>query len=350
MFRKYFFLFLIFPAAVLFAQEEAAEEDPREGGIFPLALLLETAEEGGGVGYWQPDWPLDMPPGAFRIRGGDWKTVKVFLDGAEYRLSRNNEGLITEFPYLFRGELVQIQIGYTGVSRIANLRLVPGPAEEPLFLEVLEYNGDAPTVLREKRGSLYSFVLLSRGSGSVSETWYDDAGAALAAYEYRLTGTQYTPVSLNGVGFSPEPKTTITELRRRLDDGVMISAYHHDSRFLLTAINDAGGDYSVNYYRQDLPKYWERKPEGALAEDHYSLQWDEEGFLVRRYGVDGADDAPDGEDDFIDCRYEYSLDARGNWVECREFKMVRRFGLLSAQPGAVIRRELLYGDGEWTNP
>lgn len=283
------------------------------------------------------------------MRGGECQAIRVLRDGVEFRAGWNGEGSVTEFPYLFKGELAQVQVEYAGDSRIARLSLVPaagetveeadggsgaeaGEADEagPILLEVLEYDGNSPSLLRARQGDLYSFILLQRGTGFMYETWYDEAGAALAAYEHRRTGR-------------------INEVRRRSDSGETVGLRHYDSRFLLTAMSGPGGGCSVNYYRQNLPKYWERQPAG-----HYSLQWDEGGFLVRCYGASettapGAAENGGGED-FFDCRYEYTLDDRGNWVERREFLMTRRFGLLSAMPGETVRREILYREAEWPNP
>jgi hypothetical protein len=337
---KLVFFLLILPVAVLSGQEAG------EGGVFPLAVLLETAENGGGsAGFWQPDWPLEIPPDAFRLSGGECRAIRVFVDGAEYRLSRNGEGRITEFPYLFMGELIQIQVEYDGDSRIARLSLASAVGKEaaagveadgtdpwsagPVLLEALEYDGASPSVLRARQGDIYSFILLQWGERFIFETWYDGTGAVTAAYEYRAAGR-------------------INEVRRLLDGGAGISRRHYDSRFLLTGISALEGGCSVNYYRQDLPKYWEREGAG-----HYSFQWDEAGFLVRCYGTaettaSGAETG--GNEGFVDRRYEYALDNRGNWVERREFLMTRRFGLLSAVQGVTIRREIMYGEGAWTNP
>ncbi|MCL2320427.1 MAG: hypothetical protein FWC45_10105, partial [Treponema sp.] len=114
-----------------------------------------------------------------------------------------------------------------------------------------------------------------------------------------------------------------------------------------TGIAGPGGLFGVLYYREDLPRYWERLPRTGMAggtkdregAGNFSLQWDEEGSLVRisyRTASPGTFESP------VEYRYDYTLDERGNWIERREIRMIRRLGLLVPLPGITFTRVLEY--------
>jgi hypothetical protein len=320
--RRLFLLVFTFPLFLLPAQEEP--DGTGGAGDFPLFAFLEAADSGGS-GVWQPDWPPYFPPDAFKLPDGQKASITVTLGEEQYCMDRNDAAAL--FPFLLDGKLVQASAVYSGVSRISEAALEGAS----VILEVLEYEDDRPSLVRVFREDAYFFVLLRRRGAFVSESWYDEAGKALCFYEYRL---------------SAGPGMLITSTRRRSAEGDIFTLRHYDSRYLVTGINGPGGDFSVQYYRRDLPRYWERKPavETGQAEPeesfHYSLQWDEAGFLVRIFGTAGDS----GE--FMDFRYEYTLDEKGNWIERREYRMNRNFGLLAASRGTTVTRVLEYRDRE----
>ncbi|MDR1565786.1 MAG: hypothetical protein LBS48_00700 [Treponema sp.] len=313
-------LVFVFPLFLLPAQEE-----PRgtgAAGDFPLFALLEAADSGGS-GTWQPDWPPEFPPDAFKLPDGQRASITVTIGEEQYCMGRN--AAAAQFPFLLDGKLVQVRTVYSGALGIS------GAAFESVKLDILEYEDGEPSLVRVLREEVYSFVLLRRRGAFVSESWYNEAGRALCFYEYRL---------------SAGPGALITSTRRRSEEGDVFTLRHYDSRYLVTGINGPEGDFSVQYYRQDLPRYWERKPAAETGRSepekpfHYSLQWDEAGFLVRISGTTGDS----GE--FMDSRYEYTLDEKGNWIERREYRMERSFGLLAASGGATVTRVLEYKDRE----
>ncbi|AEF80553.1 hypothetical protein [Leadbettera azotonutricia] len=327
MYRRFILLCICFlPFSLLHAQENPAPLQEDEISAFPLALILETSKTGASGSFWRPNWPPELSPDAFRAQGASMSGISFTLGDVQYKARWNDEGFVTDFPCFLEDGLVQVSIKYNA-PRIKEITLAfqnGDSAKEPAELEVMEYDGDAPSLVRVNQGGLYSFVLMRWGVSLISEAWFDQDGNALAGYEYQV---------------STEPFSRIRSYERMSDQGSEETIIDYDSRSLVTGISGAGGNFSVHYFHGDLPRYWELEPAGSAA-SHYSLQWDESGFLVRLSG------AVDGEGEVVDSRYEYDFDSQGNWIARREIKMVRRFGLLSPVRGSVTSRILEYKDGE----
>jgi hypothetical protein len=334
---------------VSFVFLEAREEDPAdppdsppESRVFPVSLLLEAAEAAGdGGALWNPGWPPEMPPDAFRLQGRGEAlllSAEVSLVPADspamaaYRFSRDKEGRVGEFPFLFGRELFQAEFSYNGESLVESV-LLTGPGEtDSLDLEVLEWEDSRPSLIRVLWGEDYSFIRIQRKPGGILEAWYDAEGQIFGAYDFTL---------------APQAGgDRIVSYRLRGKDGEESCDY--DSRGFVTGISGHLGNFSVVYYLEDLPRYWDYRPAasdqedaGALAPGAYSLRWDVKTSLL--HGLAGQ--AGEGADS-VDCRYEYTLDEAGNWIERREIRMIRRLGLLLPSPGPIIRRVLEYGGEE----
>jgi hypothetical protein len=88
----------------------------------------------------------------------------------------------------------------------------------------------------------------------------------------------------------------------------------YNNEGLISRMEEAGLTLSALYTERKMPRYLERPvvggpelPDGIeTAAGRYNFQWDEAGRLVRLSG------------NSLDCRYEYTLDSRGNWTERRE--------------------------------
>jgi YD repeat-containing protein len=221
---------------------------------------------------------------------------------------------------------------------------------DPWEFELLEYRQGAPALARIGHGGAWYFAAPEYLETRTNETWYDAEGLAQGFFslEYRLEDGARRLVSTDN----------------RSDQDELIVVYDYNSAGRVSGISAPEGEYAALYNAAARPRYWER-PEGA-----YTLQWDEQGFLVRITGVswdrigtsldgagtslDGTGTPPDGagtprdetapEPRQIDIRYEYTLDERGNWIERRETSFVRRFGRLVPDTDATIHRVINYGD------
>ena len=317
-------------------------EETVTGRIFPISLVLEGMDYAGeGTGAWRPDWPPELPPDSFKVLSGEISQAVIEVEGVPLAFRYDPEGRLEEFPLMLNGRIVRVSIGYTEASEIREIELgfpvwVAEQGEaghwvlsgcESWKLEFLNYLDSFPSIVRGSLGDAWYFILISRTRNEIRETWYDEEGSFLGAY------------SLSRIRIGENRRIRLLRDFSNPDNG-SDTEYYYDSRGFLTEISESGGFYKVLYYLEDLPRYWERNP-GRIAggeRGNYSLQWDENGFLVRITGETG--------DGLVDYRYEYVLDERGNWIERREIRMLRRMGLLVPSPGITIKRVLEYREPE----
>ena len=315
-----------------FSIDEFSIDERPDSGLFPLALILEASgctragytrsSFAGDVSKsWMPDWPLELPPDAFRVNSGE--TRRIFIEGEGFSLNfrYGPDGLIEEFPFMLYNKMAQVSLVYRGPLIEEMFISFPYGEEESWLLEFLEYRDFFPSMVRAYMGGAWYFISLFRGGNEIMETWYNEEGEALGAYSYSL-------ILIGG-------NSRIRTIRDYLSlEG--ITEYHYDSRGLITAISGPGGFYRVLYYREDLPRYWELSPTG-----NFSLQWDEQDTLL---GIRG-----ESEGGHVDYRYEYTFDEKGNWIERREIRLTPMGqvtpgmeGLLFPVPGTLFRRVIEY--------
>jgi len=317
----------------LSAQSSDERGEAPETEIFSIALLLDGAEHAVQGGLWRPDWPLNMPPDAFKAK--DATRIAVEWEGLSLTLNRNTSlivlddgsaaslGRVREFPFLLNGKMAQVHLELAELFEIRKMVLSFQSGEEPWRLEVLESVDSFPTLVRGAKGETWYFIAFSRGLNEIHETWYDEEGNILGAYS----------VYLIHIGKDRKPRIIRDYLRPEED-----TELHYDSRGLLTETAGPGGIYRAQYFREDLPRYWERRYTGDMGADNireeeagnFSLQWDERDLLLRIAG------------ESADYRYEYTLDERGNWTERREWRMIPALGLLVPSPGTTFTRVLEY--------
>jgi hypothetical protein len=322
--------------------------------LFPLSLLLETAFSGEIP--WRPDWPGAMPPDGFSPGSGRAAALTLVLpagyldaapgdsgdaasgDGAtgtaegdgeaavEYRLVRDEAGRFVEFPFFANGVLYQAAAEYEGAGpgEARKITLDNPAAPDPWEFAFLEYQQGTLVLARVSHSGTWFFVAPEYLETRTNETWHDADGLAQGffALEYWLQ--------------DGARRLVFTDRRSDQDEAVL--AYDYNSAGCVSGISAPEGEYTALYDAAARPRYWERPGEA------YTLQWDEQGFLVRLTGVSQGEPGIATEPREIDIRYEYVLDERGNWIERRETSLVRRFGRLVPDSDRIIRRVIAYGD------
>lgn len=347
------------PAGISEVPSAASGTTGPDGGILPdisrlsIRGLLRAAR--GQDLLWRPDSPLDMPPDLFSLTqpdsagtrspsAGNVRSISVrFADDGDAGLTIPVSAVWGDGPYL--NCFPVFLSGATGpegffqaqaeFDAAGGLRIIRGFGED-FTAEFLE-----ESLVRVKAADSYYFVLLENGPQGAGETWYDPAGKALF-----IVITEHPFGESLRISFQDEAAETPP----------VETGYYYDSTGALTGISSPGGEWSALYDALGRPRYWERRPSAAAetssvpaaggqtapggpgeSPGNYTFQWDERGLLVRFYG------GPAGEtENGIDCRYEYTLDERGNWIERREIRMIPRSGRLIPVPGRTLRRCISY--------
>ncbi|MDR0448510.1 MAG: hypothetical protein LBH07_07560 [Treponema sp.] len=323
----------VFLVLTLNAQDSQNEENPPLI-VFPLTMILEGTEY-AGEGVWRPDWPLELPPDAFKVIAGDVSRdiSQITLLGEEFSLNCRfgSDRRVEEFPFVLNGRTAQISLLYNDDGELFELNVSFPPGEDTYKMEFLEYRDFFPAIVRGLYLDVWFFIYFSWGVNEINETWYDAEGSILGSYSFPLTeiGKRQRIREVKDF-FTPENGREL----------------FYDSRGFLTETSGNGGIYKVQYYREDLPRYWERRliqkdePEISAGipavTGNFSLQWDARGLLVRI-----AREA-DGGDYPVEYRYEYTMDELGNWIERREIRMTRYAGLLVPGRGTAFRRLIEY--------
>ncbi|MCL2231740.1 MAG: hypothetical protein FWB99_01525 [Treponema sp.] len=300
-------------------------------GMFPFALVWEAADfAASDGGIWQPPWPVELPPDAFRVLYGGVSRITLEGEGVLLAFSYDTEGRVREFPFMLDGSMAQVSLGFRD-GEIREMTLNISPDGDSWELEVLEsetfYPARAfPTLVRGFIGNTWYFITLSRWDRGITETWFDQEGTVLGGYVFDLTETKESH--------------KIRSIRCLGEDNNLILGYYYDSWGFLTGVSKPGRTYTVLHYRDALPRYWERQSTGGDAGGTglFYFQWDARGFLVRMVPIGAAE----SESRPVEYRFEYTLDERGNWIERREIQMFAQAGFLFPSPGTIFRRSLEY--------
>ena len=340
-----------FIISLLPAQEIINDTDPNKG-IIPLTLILEKAEFAAGRGrgertLWQPDWPADLPPDAFMVNYGELSRVTLIGDAFSLEYKTGEDNCLLSFPMMLGGKFASVSFIYGLNPEIKEMEVM-FEGDEPLKLDFLErfflnnFYDYFPVVIRGSKAGSWFFIYLSGGGNEILESWYDEAGNFLGAFGY-------TTADIGA-------ERRIVSIRENADpDPEMSTLRYFDSRGFITESSGPGGVFKAHFYKDDLPRYWERRPVEKSSEwtgdgtaagtpdspvpgaGKFTFQWDDGNFLVRMTGA--SDDAGQT---ILDNRYEYSLDEKGNWTERREVRMFRSGDLLVPGPGTSYKRVLEY--------
>ena len=292
------------------------------GGTFPLALVLEGGHHAASIGGWQPNWPFELPPDAFTLLSGEISRISIEGEGHSLTLAFNSCGFIEEFPFMLGGEMTQVSFVYNSAMEIQEVTITfPSDEENPWRVEVLERMDSLPTLVRAFRVNAWYFIFITRGFDEIREAWHDVEGNLIGAYRFPLAVIAQDRRIMAIEDFSSPQEN---------------AEFHFDSRGLITDIYDTSGFFRALYFREDLVRFWERRPLASdpLGTGNFSFQWDANGLLLRLTG--GSQ---------INFEYEYTFDERGNWIERREIRMIRALGHFVPTPGTVFRRTLEYRSG-----
>jgi hypothetical protein len=353
-----------------------AESGP---GIFPLLPLMEAVFS--GESRWRPDWPEDFPPDAFSLSGsvnsagGDsapsGKALVVELSNGtdSYTFRRDSAGRLLEFPFFSSKGLMKASAAYDDSGALRGLQIVTlaaasaadSPAADgtnaasadsaaggetawniifPQGFLLFSDNpgGDFPPLQVSSNGTIF-FVLVHESPLLLTETWYDAQGNMTAFFKAPLmeSGGRSFVQSLQTLDAS-NPEGALW----RNED------YFFDSGGNTSEIRSETGVFSA-LYQNKRPRYWKRQIAAAGEKPQVSrlaLQWDARWLLVNMRSVDepvSVDGTADGTVSApAEFRYEYELDAGGNWVKRRDVEVISQFGVFIPMPGKTWIRNISF--------
>jgi YD repeat-containing protein len=311
--------------------EQDGNRESLQGAPFPLGPILLTADQKDIA--WRPDWGVTIPPDAFTLRTGKLAAITLILEGTKYRVCWKN-GSLVEFPVWLQGSFAQVQMVLRTAKKIKSLTI---KTDISWNLEVIRNEDSYRSLARLTGGEQVYFIVLQSDHLGISETWYDPEGKVLGFFSSRSRYAGEDPRIGSLVSYTEGDETR--------------AWYEYDSFGNISEIVTDQSRFSAFYYQKNgqkdyfksYPRYWECQsregsPEGVQNyTSQYTLQWDEQGFLVRM-----VESAASNSETAVDSRYEYTLDKRGNWTERQEIRMIRRLGVLVPSPGLTIKRLITY--------
>ncbi|MDR2375400.1 MAG: hypothetical protein LBD96_03070 [Treponema sp.] len=350
--------------------ESLPSETEESSGIFPLSLVLEALQgqtvrqdqTGRQLLYWRPDWPLEIPPDTFAVRGAsvielnldvETESGEAEIPGStlgQYRLAWDSRGRLTDMPLALPVDgpaqdplFVQVRLRYGEGDGLTAIDIEIPPQERSLSIrfEAPYVPGILPPV-RLEYGDRFYHVRFHVGIHEITETWFDPWGIFSAYFKSRVAGDGTLPdrrlsgvnkdspwrvLGLEGAEYTREESGAFSPV-----NPFKLSLFY-ESGGSLSESSGEYGSFSAIYGKAGRPLYWSRDSRT------FSLQWDQGGRLVR------LRDLTDG-DPPVDFRYDYEFDARGNWIRRRETALFRAGNLLLPAYSRDLVRRIVYAEGD----
>jgi hypothetical protein len=324
-------------------QEELPEDTESVQEVnpsFPVLPIIRTALD--GKFSWHPEFPLEIPSDSFSLTSGKAASIQLEIGEETYTCEWNEDGQLVQFPLFNLSEnRFMASVQYTQAGEIDTINLVGSSNTEEetasetiieIGIEIMETIDDEVSLVRIHRNGEYYFAVFHYWDVYASETWFNAEGNAegLLVLEYVRTHEKF--LVLTRESFSGEAKNIVT--------------YDYDSWGNISQVNAEDRKISVLYNDNAQPKYLERLMQTEYDPSHLednqiapqneklTFQWDERNFLVSVKGI------PD--ENIFEKRYEYTLDAEGNWIERREINMIALDEYLFPSEGETIRRTIQY--------
>ncbi|MDR0641216.1 MAG: hypothetical protein LBG07_02015 [Treponema sp.] len=370
---------------------------------FPLGPVLVEAFYGDG--RWRPDWPVEIAPDAFTVRGeavlvavelgntqgpgagdsGGREFAGMELAGGEsgdmglpprespssryrgipYRLARDSEGRLVAFPMPLdlTGEgpagrvFVQVEIRHDGGEGIVELRIL-SPAGEKPAIEKLAGEEPAETGAEEPEALLSWSVLFP---GPCLPEMFPVGGAPPGEPVEVRRGDELHYVLFGGA------RDSIAETW--YDPWGNFTAYFETKIGPVGSMGNPGGALRVlGLEGEDHRGHYSYESGGNLSQysgdqglfsalysasgrplywaagRDYGLQWDEGGLLTGMRDL-APPDAVSGEEAAA-FRYEYEFDSRGNWIRRREIALFLKENLLLPGYMRETVRQIDYAVGD----
>jgi hypothetical protein len=291
---------------------------------FCLIPLLEAAFSGNA--HWRPDWPQDIPPDGFSLQRDNKlpEEIELFNGSRKYKIMRDSEGRLVEFPFFMADRYIRVNAVYADMGALKSMNASFFPSDIPVEKQAdhteekiwdiefpdgfIPYGDFSPggTFPPAKIGCGDSvfYVFFFESPDFFSETWYDSEGNFLSFCKALVDRNKPASVC----------KWRIRSLQIHGSASPRFEDYFFDSDGNITEIRLSEKSFQAVYWN-GRPRYW-RYQDGL----QYELHWDTQGILTSIRTVD------------IEYRYEYELDASGNWINRMETVFKAQSDLLIPTP------------------
>ncbi len=305
------------------ADPAAAEADAGGPGDSPIASLPSPAAVlafGDRPPFWTPDWPDELPPDAFALRGGaKARAVAVSVEGLSEYVSRwSASGKVIERPFFWAESGYSLAFERAASGRPSRYRLIDGEGAE----------SDSVSLSFSAEGALSS---CERSSGDrPSRSGFYPFGSVVEEIRYVEDGIAEARASFD---FAREGLRSIASVSA---DGTAetIASYDYDAGGRISAVSTADSQRSAVYGEDGLPRAVRVAVAASGKTVERRLQWDERGLLVREFVF--SDDAG------VEIAYDYDFDRKGEWIARRATRYVERFGVRIPEAGDIVRRRIDY--------
>ncbi|MFA6508321.1 MAG: hypothetical protein WCT14_19620 [Treponemataceae bacterium] len=362
--RKLAFFSILFVLLVFANAGIGAQETPTIGEV------LSVADQSIA---WRPDWPSDLPPDAFALKGvKQAASITLMIETPEtseasadtsaekssekssavaYLVRWSPSGAILRRPYFSSAAAYALTFERDATDRPSGYEIeIIASDKASSVTKAGETKKSAADKKTEKMPESAKTSAESKGAEdsateSVSLTYGQDG--ALSGAERKTEGKReksvFTAIAdvLQELSYDEGGKAIgriaysfissgLTEVRSYEEDGKETERvrFDYDSGGRITRVRTAELSIESLYNAAGYPLF-------ARSSSERRFQWDERGLLVRE-----SITASDGKT--AETAYSYSFDSFGEWTERRSFTYVERFGIRVPEKGGRVLRKITY--------
>lgn len=309
----------ILAAAFAFSSSAAAAQEPPR--------VAETLFFGDRSPEWRPDWPADLPPDAFSLRGSrPPRSVVVSIEGSddessvEYSARWSVAGAIVERPLFAAGSV--FALSFDRDDRVRGYRIAPIEASEG------EKSADESVRLIHSSDGTLAAAERKTAEGSVSST-----------FSYR--GSQFEELSFDEEGLLVGRSVCdfsgplLVACSSYAEDGSFSASarFDYDAHGRVVRVESAESSSETVFDADGRPAFVRAAADAERTERRF--QWDERGLLVREFLTDAGGET-------LEISYSYDFDARGEWIARDSSLFVDRFGTRAPEKGPRVLRKIGY--------
>jgi YD repeat-containing protein len=291
----------------------------------PFLYLWYMAQQEGVL--FLPVEPSLLPPDLFAIAPEAKLRVTVAYNEDRYELVYDDAGQLALFPMYWDGRYIPVRIQRKTAEHIINIEI----PDKNLRFMVLEHEDGRPLRFQYEQDGERGFGVIHAWGNYIDESWYSETGELKSLYHYtwlsnglvrlEILASDGTTTPLIQWDYNAQNRISLVVHEKTRTE------YYYDGKGRIIRVT---GCTLLPPDSQDATAS-RAGVEGPGYDCHY--QYDEAGFLVRQYGR--TEEGP------FEYRYQYTLDPRGFWIQCKVQAWSEQFGRLVPGTETRITRTIL---------